>query len=788
MDNSVPSSPFRRRRRSASSDPRRLSSYKIESTELLSQCLSILQSIISEDCRFPLTPPRPFRPPNSLQAISLDIALLLVHMHATSHAVVSQVGFALLPAFITFKAEMYPRLLLFFENVLRGMLHEERKLRGFVKDGAAPYTTPCSPDIFLITLLYLEDFAELQADDALPPAVSIQVEPYEGAHTGPGGDILSWTSSSTYASSFLPSQSASGQSLASYRLLSLVSPLLAVISDAIDFGKSSTFTVHRLRHLFDMIVDLRPDASLNVLEAVAYHTPKARSTALGLLYSYWPRAIGHCFITKPFESLGDSNTPPSHHAHAHQFVLWRFTEPSVPSPFDGNILRECRSCLKQISGLGLFCPLCICAVHFDCYDYPDGNLVVQYPIELDPGTQKVAVRRFCHVQLQTSDQRSSVQRISGHTFRAVNMFTLALCFICKLPLWGCHSQGLKCENCNHFVHAPCTTPSSNTTQCLWTPLTSSHIIISLHDLRRSFDNHFNGLLRLSPDSLRSHEEKLISSDILWVQLQILNNGLELGSIIVEGGDEASKSFILELQTLLDRFQAALHPQISVPSEMLSGFFDECRFPSRATLLFDWSTLVFLATSARFIDGEPHDHAGDPYHLSLGIRPDNKMSRPNIYEAIPLGFLRDNFATNFRIHLDIAAETLLRQLHHVGLFELPEIRLLETKDMLQCKESLCLFALPLSLDLSANVETLIAAIEACLSDIDLSVNEAGFLLLIRRVWPTEMSTEYALRRLMKSVLGWILAEVRSFTSSIKPTLDSLLGGRETSCHSSGLRSF
>ena len=87
-------------------------------------------------------PPRPFRPPNSLQAISLDIALLLVHMHATSHAVISQVGFALLPAFTTFKDEMYPRLLLFFESMLRGMLHEERKLRGSVKDGAVPYMIP----------------------------------------------------------------------------------------------------------------------------------------------------------------------------------------------------------------------------------------------------------------------------------------------------------------------------------------------------------------------------------------------------------------------------------------------------------------------------------------------------------------------------------------------------------------------------------------------------------------------------------------------------------------------
>jgi len=59
-----------------------------------------------------------------------------VHMHTKSHAVISQVGFALLSAFATFRAEMYPRLLLFFEGTLRGMLHEERKLRSSAKDGA----------------------------------------------------------------------------------------------------------------------------------------------------------------------------------------------------------------------------------------------------------------------------------------------------------------------------------------------------------------------------------------------------------------------------------------------------------------------------------------------------------------------------------------------------------------------------------------------------------------------------------------------------------------------------
>ena len=710
-------------------------------------------------------------------------------MHSESHAVISQVGFALLPAFFTFKVEMYPRLLLFFERMLRGMLHEERRLRGHTGEDAGDLSGQgiygiLYPRDLLSFHYYIEHYSVIQADGS-PPTVSIQVEPYEDAHTNLGDDTRTWTSRLPFPGLSVPSQSASGRSLSSYRLLSLVSPLLAVISDAIVFSKASPFTIHRLRHMFDMIADLRPDASLNVLETIAYHTPKARSTALSVLYSYWPRALGHCFITRPFESLADADALLSHHPHAHQFVLWKFTEPPAPSLFDGCILRECRSCLKRIVGLGLFCPLCICAVHFDCYDYPDGNLLTQYPIELDPSTQKVAVHRFCHVQSPTTGHKSTIQPISGHTFRVVNMFTLTICFICKLPLWGCHGQGLKCDNCNHFAHAQCTAEPA-VPQCLTAPLTSAHRTISPHDLRNSFDNHFKGLLGIDPDSIRHHEENLIFSDILWVQLQILNNGLALGSIFIEGGDGVSNSFSLELQSLLDRFRGALLSQSPVLSDMLSGFHEECRSPSRETLLFDWPTLVFLTTSIKFVDEAPHQYAGDLRDPFLDTQSANVMSQTHYYDAISLGIIRDNLATVFQIYLDVAAETLLSQLYHVGLIELPEICPVKINDLSQYKESLCLFALPLSLDPSANVETLMTAIEACLLDIDLSVNEAGFLLLVRRVWPTEMSTNYARRRLMKTVLGWILAEVGSFTYRIKLTWElTSLGGRATNGHTPGL---
>ncbi len=81
-------------------------------------------------------------------------------------------------------------------------------------------------------------------------------------------------------------------------------------------------------------------------------------------------------------------------------------------------------------------------------------------------------------------------------------------------------------------------------------------------------------------------------------------------------------------------------------------------------------------------------------------------------------------------------------------------------MKKSKDNGCFFPLPLGLDLSIDVETLVSAIEACLCDIDLYVNEFGFLLLTRRMWPDGLMSDYALKRLARSVFAWIINEVSS----------------------------
>ena len=103
----------------------------MQAPELLSQCINVLASVVMEDCRFKISSPRPSRPPNALQTVVLDVAQFLLHSQRHDVKVVSQIGFALIPAFSTFPVEMQPRLLAFFEDgIIRGVLDDLKKAQG----------------------------------------------------------------------------------------------------------------------------------------------------------------------------------------------------------------------------------------------------------------------------------------------------------------------------------------------------------------------------------------------------------------------------------------------------------------------------------------------------------------------------------------------------------------------------------------------------------------------------------------------------------------------------------
>ncbi|KAF9958779.1 hypothetical protein BGZ72_010920 [Mortierella alpina] len=70
---------------------------------------------------------------------------------------------------------------------------------------------------------------------------------------------------------------------------------------------------------------------------------------------------------------------------------------------------------------------------------------------------------------------------------------------------------------------------------------------------------------------------------------------------------------------------------------------------------------------------------------------------------------------------------------------------------------CLFPIVTAIDPTSEVGNLIHAIWRCLSSVDLSVNECGFLLLTRRCWPDPFMSDYTAERLVGCIFHWLLME-------------------------------
>lgn len=576
------------------------------------------------------------------------------------------------------------------------------------------------------------------------------------------------------------------QPLSMYYLTSLTSPLLVAILDNIDLTSPHAPTLHRLCQLVNLIATCKPDAYLDVLEVVAYHTSKARRSALCLLSTLWPSALGHAIVSKPLPifsyldslqrigGVGPMLRRQADHPYTHQFVPWRFpATSSTPALFEGVSQHSCRSCSTTIHGFGLLCPFCLCGVHFDCYDCPEGSFLSQYSLASDPDTQKVAVHRFSHVLSPRRDWDPWVVKKGYHVFRLVNIFTLSLCFICRTPLWGCVTQGLKCSSCQQFMHTSCLqrATSADLPRCRTAKVDSQHMTITSNSLRRSFSDHYRDILAVDDLKKRTYEEISVIFSVLWIQLQLLNNGVALGSVVIDSQkpslnipvkkdpDDWELHYVLQS---CERYLASGRLPIAVVTD--EYIQESRRSAAEHCMMFDWSHLGYIATIIKspFEESEPifasHNllNVNPPQGPADGI---NEAPRQP-FEVASLPHMRNALGYEMHIFSDAITGHLLSHLHHLGFFHRQDLQPIFYEGRFSNEEIPCVFAIPLGLDVSTEVETLFAAIEGCLSDLDLSVNEQGLLLLTRKLWPNGMASEYGLHRLTQNLISWILAEVSS----------------------------
>ncbi|THH07445.1 hypothetical protein EW145_g3377 [Phellinidium pouzarii] len=751
-------SSFQSSGRSRSFSPNRSS--RKASSGLLGQFISILASIVFEDCRFQFNSLRMARPPNALQALTLDISLILVNLYRGNAKVLYDIGLAIVPAFSSFPESMHGRLLNFFEDgMLRSMLQDLSRIqRGLL----APLDVPSADDYD----------SEAQA----LPIVAIQVdEAKDESFTSPSfaQGWQQWCPPNMAFQGILSSNTPA-QSLEIYYLSSLVGPLLAAILDNVDLSTQDLVLSHRLHRFFHFLTECKSDMSLDLLEVVAYHSTQARYFAMSLLQTFWPNAVGHLCISTPFPFLKYSesfqatglqrNQQGVGHIHFHQFVPWYFSPPPSSVLFEGSSLHDCHSCSKQINGFGLLCPFCMCAVHSNCYDAPDGSILFHYPLSNDPGTQKVAVHRFSYVRPRKLGSDEVLKR-AHHSFRLANIFTLSLCGVCHVPLWGYIAQGYRCGTCNQYTHSNCLYGEAfdRLPGCLTVPDTS-RITTTFPELRSSFMHFYRDLLLQEKDLPNCTQEVLsVYWSVLWTQQHLLKSGIASGSIIVTQ-DRSSCASIqegdvddFELQQTVKLYQEHLDSRLEVIpmfQDLLQTRGHEPRFHS---ILFDWSILLYITSVIKSPVEE--DGIGKAF---LNVAPPRDVDESGDYdlhsaEIVSLAYVRDALGHQFGLIQTQAACIMLGHLRHLGFFDsmnFPEGFLRSCDRPLETE---CSFVLPLGLDSSANVESLVTAVERCLEDLNISMNESGFLLLTRRLWPNGMASDYALARLTKSVLAWILAE-------------------------------
>lgn len=200
--------------------------------------------------------------------------------------------------------------------------------------------------------------------------------------------------------------------------------------DKIDPSKAIPEIRNRLQRLYQLIIDSKPDAYLDLLQVAAYHSSSARHSAISLLANYWPEALGHVTTTRrlsfwPDRQNQDAN--PKIDPYEHEFIPWRFPAQkrrmtTGVGDAEVSVSDTCQACGNALHGFGLRCTLCCCTVHFNCYDSPYGSFLSQYPPAHEGGTHRVAITRFSRLlPRRRGEEDWDLQVKSGHVLRPVRL-------------------------------------------------------------------------------------------------------------------------------------------------------------------------------------------------------------------------------------------------------------------------------------------------------------------------------------------------------------------------------
>ncbi|KAG0186217.1 hypothetical protein DFQ28_008166 [Apophysomyces sp. BC1034] len=405
----------------------------------------------------------------------------------------------------------------------------------------------------------------------------------------------------------------------------------------------------------------------------------------------------------------------------------------------------------------------------------------------------------------------------GHHFQLINLYTLMLCAACHLPLWGVSHQGYRCTTCNRFIHSTCLERieeehrlgcQSSTIQICssFQPLLESDTKITGKTLSESLQSYYGDLIPLSELDIteRSYEEVGTILNVLLLQENILRCGIAAGCLLTDNetddpltiSDENGVPPNQSCPMLKDAIRycvAYMNSGGCRGSSFLSEFYsnrqhslEECVL-SKEDFLSHIAAMMksLVASRSGAVAGTVIQTTSTTKRWSAGDSRGYLKVVPNpfmehwdddeldIEEHVPRDMMgRDTMLSwvmeNLRIRSPKVGELLLQHMQNLGLFERrdahPNLFYEKASSSPESSSSVqCVFPVPFAIDCSPNVESLINAIEACLDDIDITVNECGMILLVRRCWPDSFMSQYTTERLVHAILSWIFQEDEKLTT-------------------------
>lgn len=738
--------------------------------DIMLRCIDLLSSILLEDCRFQTSSPTPFNPPNALQALTLQFARVLLMAIRGDLELQSKVSFTMLAAFTNFRPEMRPKLLGFLnEGTIRSSVEELRELRRrFLFDDGVSFTgvaTQClSYDSQ--TVVYVAVASE-EGHASIPSARG-------EADVSEDEDIGGLAGIPTANHHAIPHE---------IRKRNEVFPaLLSAILENIPVLTPPSEVPLQLRQALKFMVEMKEDSNMDLISVVAYSLPSSvsRRPALSILAAQWPRAMGHTFETLPLPtpaalvSSSEASRDAQHNAnpHPHQFIPWCF----LPNPVQDTLgippRGTCAMCTKPITEFGLTCTGCLTACHMDCYDYPSGNALTQYFTTQNSSTQRIAVFRYCDVSLPVNAPESDVIHVHQHVFVPVNLFTLTLCLCCQEPLWGTIMQAHRCLLCSRFIHKSCILASLQSRHpCQPNELNASAVTIAWDALVRSFTKHHRDMLWTGTDfDDKSHPEVSILQTYLWTQEKIFEYGLAMGSLVVSG-----RRGKFELQTVLEACKRHMTSKEPSAHPTLYTYFQTVKqLPGPHAFVYDLPLLAYIAGHLkRSLEGEVEfSNSGSLHETSskwFSDLPGDMEDELSIiqkagtsFEVVSQHHLMRVLHRELNVFQWNCQRIILDHLVITGFIERVDRSSTFYNDDDRLDHVYFRFPLPLMHDKTFYEAAIwLAGVEKNLASIDLSINEMGFLALVRLFMPNAMTPEDMQELGARAILKWIINEVGPF---------------------------